>query len=138
MCLEFARDTGVPLFASRSNWGCPEKYSIAVDGGVCGGISDIGASRERPGSAVLGPGPFKLRIPGFEHPPGEMPPRDVSQGTNPVVPLVEAGQQVEFPASRTEEDFSALDADFFERLQAIRHETGTDHVHAAHAVPAVV
>src|SRR6266704_788845 len=67
-----------------------------------------------------------------------MLPRDVGQGTNPVVALVEAGQEVEFPASRAEEDLSALDADFFERLEAIRHEARTDHVHAAHALPAVV
>src|SRR5947209_4864837 len=67
-----------------------------------------------------------------------MLPRNVGQGTNPVVALVEAGQQVKFPASRAKEDFSALDADFFERLQAIRDETRTDHVHAAHAAPTVV
>src|SRR6266704_4046525 len=67
-----------------------------------------------------------------------MPPSDVGQGTDPVVALVEAGQQVKFPASRAEEDLSALDADFFERFEAIRDETRTDHVHAAHAAPAVV
>ena len=38
-----------------------------------------------------------------------MPPRNVGQGTNPVVALVEAGQEVEFPASRSEEDFPALE-----------------------------
>src|SRR6266478_7972638 len=67
-----------------------------------------------------------------------MLPRNVSQGTNPVVALVEAGQQVKFRASRTEEDSSALDADFFERLQAIRHETRADHIHAAHAGAGVI
>src|SRR5712691_4478282 len=83
-------------------------------------------------------GDFKSCRPGFNNTAGKMLARNVSQGTNPVVALVEAGQQVEFPASRPEEDLAALYADFFERLQAIRHETRTDNVHAAHAAPAVV
>src|SRR5206468_3690464 len=82
--------------------------------------------------------PRRFRELSFDHPAGKMLPRDVGQGTNPVVALVEAGQEVEFPASRSEEDFSALDADFFERLQAIPDETRTDHVHAPHTAPAVV
>src|SRR6266513_5816047 len=137
MCLDVARDARAPLLsttlAGALRWdfkGCRLQRARTA--------SDVGASSERPGLAVLGLGLFKLRIPGFENPTGEMPPREVSQGTNPVVPLVEAGQQVEFPASRIEEDFSALDADFFERFQALRHETGTDHIHAAHALPAEV
>src|SRR5204863_8017174 len=85
-------------------------------------------------SAVL----FKLRIPGFGHPAAKMLARNVGQSPNPVFALVEAGQQVEFLASRAEEEPSALDADFFEGLQAIRHESRTDHIDAAHAVPAAV
>src|SRR5258708_39802767 len=91
-----------------------------------------------PASAVFSAVLLELRIPGFDHPAGEMLPRNVGQGTNPVGTLVEAGRQMKFPASRTEEDLSPLDADFFERLQAIRDEPRTDHAHAAHALPAVL
>src|SRR5207244_7670795 len=115
-----------------------EEISRARGSSVCGGMSNVGASSEGPALADFGVVHFKLRIPGFDPPAAKMLPHNVSQGTNPVVALVEAGQQVKFRASRTEEDFSALDADFFERLQAIRHETRTDHVHAAHAGAGVI
>src|SRR6266446_1578751 len=92
----------------------------------------------RPGSGCLRRGSFQAADSRIPSPVCKMPPSNVGQGTDPVVALVEAGQQVEFPASRAEEDLSALDADFFERLQAIRDETRADHIYAAHAVPAVV
>src|SRR6266852_1081479 len=122
MCLDVSRDTGVPLFANDSNWGSPKGFQEPS--------ARLGLSSARF---------FSSRgLDDSIFPADKMLPRNVGQGTNPVVALVEAGQEVKFPASRTEEDFSALDADLFERLEAIRHESRTDHVYAAHAALAVV
>ena len=75
MCRGVARDTGALLFSNGFSWGLPEEISRAGGGGVCGAISDVGASSEGPASAVFGTGLFRLRI---RHPVGKMLMRNVT------------------------------------------------------------
>src|SRR5688500_1919100 len=61
---------------------------------------------------------------------------DISQGLNPVVPFIEAGDVVKFPTACLQEGGFAFDRDFFERYQAIGYKTGSYHVHAPEFLPA--
>src|SRR5690349_10264988 len=67
-------------------------------------------------------------------PSGEMLPRNIREGFDPVRPLVEAGQKVEFLASRGQEGFPALDSYLLQRFEAVGDETRADNVHAAYAL----
>ena len=44
---------------------------------------------------------------------------------DPISVVVETGHQVEFLAAGCQKDFSAPDADFFQRLQVVDNESGT-------------
>jgi hypothetical protein len=66
-----------------------------------------------------------------------MLPRNIGQGLNPFVTLVETGEQVKLPATRVEKNLLALDPDLFESLQAIGNETRADDIHAPHALQCI-
>src|SRR3989304_2236164 len=61
--------------------------------------------------------------------------RNVGQRMDPVVTLVQAGDEMEFLAAGGKERLLALDADFLERLQAVGDESRADHIHAPYALP---
>ena len=44
---------------------------------------------------------------------------------DPISVVVETGHQVEFLPTRCQKDFSAANADFFQRLQVVDNEGGT-------------
>src|SRR5262252_1802315 len=59
-----------------------------------------------------------------------MLPRNGGQCVDPVLALVETGQEMELPPACFEEGSPAFDADLLERFQAVGDESGADDVHA--------
>ena len=54
--------------------------------------------------------------------------RYAAQRLDPLMPVVEAGDVVQFLAATGEEVAFGLDGDFFEGFQAVGDEAGTDHI----------
>ena len=55
---------------------------------------------------------------------------DMAQGVDPLRGVIEAGNVVKVPAACCDKCIAALDGNFFQRLDAIRHEAGAEHIHA--------